>query len=81
VREHFKPGMVLFRKNDVPVCFYVIESGKVNIMFNDPSKKDIVLGSKESFGESVFKPNTRRLGTAVVMEDLTCLTINETKMR
>lgn len=50
VREHYKKGTVLFQKNDVPVCFYIIETGKVNLAFNDPSKKDIILGPLESFG-------------------------------
>ena len=37
-------GTVLFQKNDPALCFYIIESGKVKLEFEDPSKKDIVLG-------------------------------------
>jgi CRP-like cAMP-binding protein len=60
VREHFKSGTVLFRENDLPVSFYIIESGKVGLSFSDPTKTDISLGPTESFGESVFKANAKR---------------------
>ncbi len=60
VREHYKKGTVLFIKNDVPISFYIIETGKVSLVFNDPNKKDITLGPLESFGESTFKKNGKR---------------------
>lgn len=81
VREQYKQGTVLFKKGDVPVSFYIIESGKVSLVFDNPNKTDIVLGSLESFGEGAFKPGGRREGTATVVEDLVCLTINEEKMQ
>ena len=77
VREQYKKGTVLFKKNDIPVSFYIIESGKVSLVFNNPTKTDIVLGSLESFGENAFKLGAKREGTATVEEDLVCLTINE----
>lgn len=68
---------MLFHKDDIPVSFYIIESGKVSLVFNNPTKTDIVLGALESFGEGAFKPGGKREGTATVVEDLVCLTINE----
>lgn len=44
VRQNYKKGTVLFNKNDFAVCFYIIETGKVSIVFDDPNKKDVILG-------------------------------------
>lgn len=81
VRETHPKGAVLFKKDDKPYEFYIVESGKVSLTFNDPRKKDLILGKLESFGESAFKKDGKREGTAVVQEDAVLLTINEDMMK
>lgn len=76
VREHYQAGTILFKKGDMSTSFYIIESGKVSLKMENTKKKDIVLGPLDSFGESAFRKNGRREGTAMVEEDLECLTIN-----
>jgi CRP-like cAMP-binding protein len=76
VREYYRPGTLLFGKSDAPVCLYIIESGEVTISFSGCSKKDIVLGSSEYFGETVFNHSGRQGTTATVTQNLSCLTVN-----
>ena len=57
-------------KNDEPLILiylcYTIHLLNNKFTFENEKKRDLVLGSLDSFGESAFRKNGKREGTAIV---------------
>jgi NADH dehydrogenase len=66
--SHFEPGDIVFRQNDSPACFYVIEQGEIEIIRSTPEKPEgeviAVLGPGNFFGEQALLNNRPRSASA-----------------
>jgi NADH dehydrogenase len=65
-RAHFRPGDVIIRQGEVGDRFYVIESGEVKIIHQEPGQPETCLGTRgagDSFGELALVKNSPRTAT------------------
>ena len=46
VRETYPAGATIFLENEPAASFYIIESGRVEVKFEDPKKKNLILGTQ-----------------------------------
>src|ERR1043166_5135302 len=65
--RQFSPGQLIFRQGDPAEHVFVITKGRVEAVFSDPVKGDIVLGQlgpPEYFGETAILSRMPRQATA-----------------
>jgi len=63
---HFRPGEIIIRQGEIGDRFYIIESGEVEIVQQDPGKQEKRLGTRstgESFGELALLKDLPRTAT------------------
>ncbi len=63
---HFRPGEIIIRQGEIGDRFYIIESGEVEIVQQDPGKPEKRLGTRstgESFGELALLKHLPRTAT------------------
>jgi CRP-like cAMP-binding protein len=79
VRE-FKPGDVVVRENEVGVAFYVIDTGRVEVVKNLGKPDEQVLaemGPNSFFGEMALFDNQVRSASIRACEDTRCLVLTK----
>jgi hypothetical protein len=77
----FAPGEVIYRQGEPAENVFVILKGKVEAVFSDPVKGEIVLaqlGPQEYFGESAILSRLPRQATARTVEPAEVLAIHRT---
>lgn len=75
----YRTGEVLIAEFEPGDCFYLIQSGKVQLMktVNGTNKNLDILGPSEFFGEMAILENTPRSATCVAMETVEVLEFNK----
>jgi CRP-like cAMP-binding protein len=65
--EHAEPGQIVIRQGDQGELFYLIRSGKVDVVIEKDGKKDIVatLQAGQFFGELALKTDEPRNATII----------------
>lgn len=79
VRE-FKPGDVIVRENEVGVAFYIIDTGRVEVVKNLGTADEQVLdtmGPSSFFGEMALFDNHVRSASIRAIEDTRCLVLTK----
>lgn len=79
IEEH-PAGARLFSCGDAPTCFYVIESGRVEIRIPQSAvqpERHVVLGPGEFFGEMGALRGRPRMADAAVLEDAALLRVDQ----
>src|SRR5215471_9184292 len=77
-RRTFRPGEVIFHRDDVGQVLYVIKEGKVNICLISPEGQEIslvVLGKGDCFGELAILDGLPRSADAIALERVECYTL------
>lgn len=77
-KRTFRPGEVIFHRDDVGQVLYVIKEGKVNICLVGPEGQEIslvVLGKGDCFGELAILDRLPRSADAVALERVECYTL------
>jgi CRP-like cAMP-binding protein len=77
----FAPGQQIFHQGDVAEHVFVITKGKVEAVFSDPAKGDVVLGHlgpEEFFGEAAILSRLPRQATARALDEVELLAIHRT---
>src|SRR6266567_2383190 len=75
-KRTFRPGEVIFHRDDVGQVLYVIKEGKVNICLISPEGQEIslvVLGKGDCFGELAILDRLPRSADAIAIEVLEVL--------
>ncbi len=75
-RAHFEPGQVVFRQGEMGNKVYVVISGEVEVVQEDPGARETVIGRVgpgEFFGEMALIQNVPRTAPARVLTDLDVL--------
>eukprot|EP00301_Raphidiophrys_heterophryoidea_P020336 c505_g1_i1.p1 GENE.c505_g1_i1~~c505_g1_i1.p1 ORF type:complete len:780 (-),score=144.78 c505_g1_i1:239-2518(-) len=74
-KQKFSKGTFIVREEDIGDCFYVVESGAVNVLQIGPGGVQVHAGNYtigESFGEKAMFFDSRRSGSAVAATDTEC---------
>ncbi|WP_376795012.1 Crp/Fnr family transcriptional regulator [Thermogemmatispora sp.] len=77
-KRTFRPGEVIFHRDDPGQVLYIIKEGKVKIVINSPDGQEIALvifGKGEYFGEFALLDGLPRSADAVAMERVECYTL------
>src|SRR6266516_2897577 len=77
-KRTFRPGEVIFHRDDVGQVLYVIKEGKVNICLISPEGQEIslvVLGKGDCFGELAILDGLPRSADAIALERVECYTL------
>jgi CRP/FNR family cyclic AMP-dependent transcriptional regulator len=80
VLREFKPGDIVVREGEVGVAFYIIESGKVEIVVHVGTAQEQVLdtmGPNSFFGEMALFDNHVRSATIRAIEPTRCLVLTK----
>lgn len=83
-QEGFVTGDRVFDINELGECMYIIERGSIGISLNSkPTVKEFVaeLGPGECFGEMGMLDDLPRSGTAHVLEDTQCLSLEKSRLQ
>ncbi|GER82096.1 MAG: Crp/Fnr family transcriptional regulator [Thermogemmatispora sp.] len=74
----FRPGEVIFHRDDPGQVLYIIKEGKVKIAINSPDGQEIslvIFGKGEYFGEFALLDGLPRSADAVALERVECYTL------
>jgi CRP/FNR family transcriptional regulator/CRP/FNR family cyclic AMP-dependent transcriptional regulator len=77
-RRAFRPGEVIFHRDDPGQVLYMIKEGKVKICIISPDGQEVslaVLGKGEYFGEFALLDGLPRSSDAVALEKVECYTL------
>src|SRR5215472_7996006 len=77
-RRTFRPGEVIFHRDDPGQVLYMIKEGKVKICIISPDGQEVslaVLGKGEYFGEFALLDGLPRSSDAVALEKVECYTL------
>jgi len=77
-KRTFRPGEVIFHRDDVGQVLYVIKEGKVNICLISPEGQEIslvVLGKGDCFGELAILDRLPRSADAIAIDRVECYTL------
>ena len=80
VTREFKPGDVIVRENEVGVAFYVIDTGRVEVVKNlgQPGEQVLAeLGPTSFFGEMALFDNHVRSASIRASEETRCLVLTK----
>ncbi|MFA6857625.1 MAG: Crp/Fnr family transcriptional regulator [Treponema sp.] len=77
--KQYKPGNVIISEFEPGNCFYLIQSGKVQLVkcVNDSKKNLDILKPGEFFGEMAILDNSPRSATCVAIGKVECLEFNK----
>ena len=77
--KHFTPGDVIISEYEPGDCFYLIQSGQVQLVkcVNGKKKNLDILMPSEFFGEMAILENTPRSATCVAIDDVEVLEFNK----
>ncbi len=78
--ETFSAGKTIFRQGDVPDKFYIITSGRVNIIYRTSDDRDIlinVLGPGDYFGEIGMVRGVYRVATVQAASDVAVMEMGQ----
>ncbi len=76
---HFRPGDIIIRQGEIGDRFYIIESGEVEIVQQDPGKQEKRLGTRstgESFGELALLKDLPRTATVRCLTSVNVVMFN-----
>ena len=78
-QKTYKPGEVLIAEFEPGDCFYLIQSGRVQLVktFNGTNKHIDILGPSEFFGEMAILENTPRSATCIAIDTVQALEFNK----
>ena len=78
-QKTYKPGEVLIAEHEPGDCFYLIQSGRVQLVktFNGTNKHIDILGPSEFFGEMAILENTPRSATCIAIDTVQALEFNK----
>jgi CRP-like cAMP-binding protein len=79
--KRFAAGEVIFRQGDDAEHIFVITKGKVEAVFSDPVKGEVVLGQlgpPEFFGETAILTQSPRQATVRAVEEVESLMVHRT---
>jgi CRP/FNR family cyclic AMP-dependent transcriptional regulator len=77
-KRMFRPGEVIFHRDDIGQVLYVIKEGKVNICLISPEGQEIslvVLGKGDCFGELAILDRLPRSADAIAIDRVECYTL------
>jgi len=83
-KQSFAAGHVIFQENATGTHAYVVQKGAVQIKKKAPGGKTIILGTVTDggiFGEMALIDKSRRMATAVAIDDTVCIVIPEATLR
>lgn len=83
-KQTFPAGRVIFQEDATGTHAYVVQKGAVQIQKKASGGKTIVLGTVKDggiFGEMALIDKSRRMATAVAIDDTVCITIPEETLR
>ena len=73
ITESYKAGHVIIKEGDPGDIFYMIDSGKVDVMINARGDKPVAtLTSGQYFGEQALLSNDVRMASCIASTDVVC---------
>ncbi|MCP5095398.1 MAG: cyclic nucleotide-binding domain-containing protein [Chloroflexi bacterium] len=77
--EHFPSGSVIIRQGDIPDKFYIISSGRVEVVEQLPNGRERLLRTMQTgeyFGEIGMLRNSRRVATVRALTDVNVMSMD-----